>query len=371
MKKRIVSRLSFFCILTLMFIFCCSINVLAMESSPESKPYLRHQISLLPEDQEVFTVTPQNGSTEIDGCMVLDGYYLEVVTNNAKSAVYDKSGKISIFDNIGEYYLKLGFIEGKGNLNWCSVKAIGSDAKEATLEMAPQGMILTSENLHNITLEVGDPFEEKLYATFSTDYDSVNIRNLDRDTFGVYIDSDNDGEYETLIADSNGTDYGTYEKPEDEEPTPSEPESSTPTSAPADETSRDESRDESKTEIIAETSDKETSDDKDSSKTEASYEAESNSDISTGDHETKIISGAESGSIDRTSDPQNSNIDETESDTAPSQKIDGTNNSTISEDNSPLFTGENSILFITVLAVCVTTAAVLLIVSLSKRRRKD
>ncbi len=342
-------------------------------SSPESKPYLRHQISLLPEDEEVFTVTPQDESTEINAYMVLDGYFLDVVTKYAESAVYDKSGSVSLFGNKGEYDLELSFNkgEGKGDLYWHSVHVNGSDANEATLKMAQHGMIFYCDNMHDITIFAKDAgrYAEKLYATFSTDYDSVNIRNLDRDTFGVYIDSDNDGEYETLIADSNGTDYGTYEKPEDEEPTPSEPESSTPTSAPADETSKDERRDENKTETASDTSAMETSDDKDSSKTETSYEAESNSDISTSEYETKIISGAESGSIDKISDPQNSNIDETESDTASSQKIDSTNNGAINKDGSPLFTGENSILFITVLAVCLITSGVLVTIKLSRRSK--
>ena len=297
--------------------------------------------------------------------------YLKFRPENGMTVIV--KGRISLYEIVGDYRLDLCFSEGKGDLYGADVNIYGSDAEYAVLEMAEHGMVFKSDNMNNIKISVDDLgyYDEMDYATFSTDYDSVNIRNLDRDTFGVYIDSDNDGEYETLIADSNGTDYGTYEKPEDEEPTPSEPESSTPTSAPADETSKDERRDENKTETASDTSAMETSDDKDSSKTETSYEAESNSDISTSEYETKIISGAESGSIDKTSDPQNSNIDETESDTSTSQKADSTNNSTMSEDGSTLFTGENSILFITVLAVCVTTAAVLLIVSLSKRRRKD
>ena len=51
--------------------------------------------------------------------------------------------------------------------------------------------------------------------TFSTDYPSVKFMAVDDDTLGVYVDTDSDGTYETIIADSDGTQYGdSNENPE-------------------------------------------------------------------------------------------------------------------------------------------------------------
>ena len=91
-------------------------------------------------------------------------------------------------------------------MEFCFVDNYGN-AHNSSLGMAEEGMIYESDNMDAVAVKayyLVDVIEEKtVNLDFSTKAKSVNFREVDDETLGVYIDADNDGIYETLIADSS------------------------------------------------------------------------------------------------------------------------------------------------------------------------
>ena len=166
------------------------------------------QITFLDEDKDSYTITPKEENGGLDFSAAMGEYYIELKTNFVKKAILYKTGKISIEGNSEDFNLGLTFNDGYGNLKWTTVLVDNySNASTGSLEMAEEGMIYESDNMDAVAVKayyLVDVIEEKtVNLDFSTKAKSVNFREVDDETLGVYIDADNDGIYETLIADSS------------------------------------------------------------------------------------------------------------------------------------------------------------------------
>lgn len=338
-------------------------------------------ISVLPDDQELFTVVPKNGKTSIDMSMIFENYFLCATSKNVESAVYEKKGKITVNKVPEEYTINLLFDYDKEELPWEDVYASGKNAGFASLEAADQGVIFTSDNMNDIKISAGYVESDDYYDVyFSTNYVSVDIRAVDNETLGVYIDRDNDGEYETLIADSNGTDYGTYEKPDGESTTESETESREPTSSTSSDSSMTET--EISAESTNESTNESTSETTNETANESSEEVSDSSNNGTSVETITINSDTNSGSnnkndsTSKASDTRsNSTSVDNKSGTAPAQtaesKDNSTNISTTSEDSTTQLTGENGKLLVILVSVCLTAVIAFSVVFIAGKKRKS
>lgn len=161
----------------------------------------------LPEGNETaYTITPEDGM--IDSTITFENNMFSVYANDATSAIYDPAGTVSVELSNSSYMLNAMFNEGYGDLPWFTISAEGKKSNSASLTIATEGMILSSDNLNDTNITANNR-EDEVTVSFSTDKTSVLLNDIDAETLGVFIDADGNGTYETLIADSKNTDYST------------------------------------------------------------------------------------------------------------------------------------------------------------------
>lgn len=171
-------------------------------------------ITFLPDDQEVFIEKPTIKGGEIDTWYVLEKSCVSLTVESADYAKLHRMGDVEIVNSKGNFHLNQMIGSEKSTLKWYNVVVDGKDAGNISIQHCNNGRLLFCDRMENIkvTASVVDIHPKEYIATFSTGYNSVNIREMDEDTLGIYIDRDGDGDYETPIADSNGTDYGRFDK---------------------------------------------------------------------------------------------------------------------------------------------------------------
>jgi len=95
--------------------------------------------------------------------------------------------------------------------DWYSFTVEGSDVSSVNFEKTKDGYLLQASSLNDVTASAfGDTAEASV--NFSTDKTSVLLYEIDEETIGVRTDSDNDGIYETLIAQTPEPEAGDANK---------------------------------------------------------------------------------------------------------------------------------------------------------------
>ena len=172
------------------------------------------QTIFLPEGENEYTYEPISGCADADYNMFIGSYSFKVVSDGMKKATGYRNGRIEFNNCKGNYKFGIGFDSNVDcDLSWFGIYAIGSGENVLEMKIISDGALLSSKDLQDIIVE-GINYDGNVTATFSTDYPSVKFMAVDEDTLGVYVDTDSDGTYETIIADSDGTEYGDSTKPE-------------------------------------------------------------------------------------------------------------------------------------------------------------
>ena len=133
---------------------------------------------------------------------------LDLVIDYQNSSFYgsSKAGKTVIFDPNGYVMVEgesadfdLGMVYNEDYpTDWFSLHVKGKNANTASLKMTDEGYILKSDCLENVQVFANNK-EVSATLTFSTDYDSVLLYEIDERTIGVLVDTDNDGTYDTNL----------------------------------------------------------------------------------------------------------------------------------------------------------------------------
>ena len=126
------------------------------------------------------------------------GYLTRMFVDAPGSITFlDKGGASMVSDTAAEYCISLTANEGYYTLPWYTIEVTGSDTKEISAEWTDNGVLVTSDNLENVTV-VGSNDDDTQEMTFSTDEDSVLVSESDNDLV-VLVDTDDDGIYETDV----------------------------------------------------------------------------------------------------------------------------------------------------------------------------
>ena len=83
--------------------------------------------------------------------------------------------------------------------DWYSFAVKGGKTDEVKLEKTKGGYILTSSDMKNVIAEAYNDNDDA-FVYFSTDAESVYLYEIDKNTIGVKVDSNGDGTYDKLIA---------------------------------------------------------------------------------------------------------------------------------------------------------------------------
>ena len=141
--------------------------------------------------------------TDKAGTMNLSMHYENTLMNLSASkgieANFAPDGCIALDGENTDYELKIVLNEGELVTDWYSFSVNGGNTDAVALEKAKNGYILSSSDMKNIIAEAYND-EEDAFVNFSTDADSVFLYEIDKNTIGVKIDSNGDGTYDKLIA---------------------------------------------------------------------------------------------------------------------------------------------------------------------------
>ena len=126
---------------------------------------------------------------------------LEAYSAAGSGITFDKSGYASVKGESASYEIQMVFNEGNYVTDWYAIEISGANADEIIFEQTEYGYVLVGNNLQDVNVSAWND-EHDADVTFSSEYTQVLIHEIDEDTIGISADTDGDGTYETIIAES-------------------------------------------------------------------------------------------------------------------------------------------------------------------------
>lgn len=168
----------------------------------------------LPDDDAEYTITPTDKALDVS--MLNDGNFVALNADDIALATFSSDGKIEMEINSGKFAIDSTFDEENTELPWSTMLTEGEGKGKISLEMTDdkKGMILSGDNLKNVTVSARNASDIKISESnseptdiadipsiaFSTEKNKVFINSSDSNSITVYEDKDDDGSFETLIA---------------------------------------------------------------------------------------------------------------------------------------------------------------------------
>lgn len=119
--------------------------------------------------------------------------------------IFDQKGYVSLKNENASYSIGMTYNESFYPTDWFFMGVSGENADKVELQKSENGYIMKSDNLENVKI-LAKNREVSPTAEFSTDYKEVFIYEIDENTIGVAIDSDDNGTYETQIETTSSDD---------------------------------------------------------------------------------------------------------------------------------------------------------------------
>ena len=137
-----------------------------------------------------------------EASMRYENNLIKVETSNTNRLSFAPSGFTAIEGNNTDYKFDVIYNEGYYYGDWYEISVNGSKVNNASLKPKSDGYILEATNLNDVKITFKNDALSST-KTFSTDYSRVFIYEIDENTVGLKVDTDNNGTYETDITDQN------------------------------------------------------------------------------------------------------------------------------------------------------------------------
>ena len=161
---------------------------------------------ILPNMNERYTVEAEE---DMVFSAVYADYFEAAAVSGGGAVTFHPDGAVSFqTDSASDYYLTITANEGHYTLPWHTIEAMGTDSA-VSMELTENGVMLSGNSLTNVTV-YGTNDDETVEVAFSTDEKEVLIANNDvKDTLVIMIDSDEDGDFETILNTTEEPNYCT------------------------------------------------------------------------------------------------------------------------------------------------------------------
>ena len=148
-------------------------------------------------DPDAAYKVSQEDADALDLYMDYESCDLSAYSSSGKSVLFDNKGLVRMESDGGQYSLSMTFDEDYPT-DWFSVDVSGTAAHEITLEKRKNGFVLSADQLREITIRANNR-ENEASINFSTDYQKVFVYEIDENTIGLKVDTDNNGTFETEL----------------------------------------------------------------------------------------------------------------------------------------------------------------------------
>ena len=146
--------------------------------------------------------TAENESLDLS--IDYENFLIEAKVDNGNSAEFQPDGGVILKGSDTDYNMSMILNEGYKVNDWNEISINGKNADTAQLKTKDKGFVLKATELDDVQIKVKSDYSEA-DKLFSTDYNEVYIYEIDADTIGVKVDTDNNGTYETIL-DVNSSD---------------------------------------------------------------------------------------------------------------------------------------------------------------------
>lgn len=150
---------------------------------------------VLQDEDSAYKIT-QSSAQKLSADLTYENCLLGASSDKGTQAVFDKDGYVSVSGKNAGYSLSMTF-DVDYPTDWfnCTVSGTASDA---SLKKTMNGWIVSADNLNNVNVKVYNK-NDSAGISFSTKYKSALIYEIDKNTVGIAVDTDNNGTYETTI----------------------------------------------------------------------------------------------------------------------------------------------------------------------------
>jgi len=158
-------------------------------------------LNILLDEEEAYTVLNTDNAPAIDFLMQYEDVYTYVYAENGTEVSFRPDGAVGLTGENASYRLTMVFDEDDSTTPWYKTTVEGSGANEIFMEQTRDGIVVTGDNLENLTIRTfGEDGEEIL--ELSTDGEAMLITASADDRPTAFADTDGDGEFETRLASS-------------------------------------------------------------------------------------------------------------------------------------------------------------------------
>lgn len=143
-----------------------------------------------------------------DISMRYENSLIEIKTSNTDSISFAPNGFVLIQGDKTNYNFELTYNDGYYYKDWYELSVSGMSVEKASITPRNDGYVLEASNLKDVVIRAGNDNCSPT-VKFSSDYTKVLIYEIDENTIGLKVDTDNNGTYETelkttMIGDVNG-----------------------------------------------------------------------------------------------------------------------------------------------------------------------
>ncbi len=158
------------------------------------------KVEILLKDEDWYKAETVNDTDPLDVSILFKDSYMTAKTKAGGKAIFENKKSVLLANPSGqEFETKLTLNDEFVTLPWYTITASGKDATELKLEMTEEGVVISGDNLENITVK-GNNTEDVAELNVSTKRNKILIKADSEETNLIaYVDKDGDGTFETPL----------------------------------------------------------------------------------------------------------------------------------------------------------------------------
>ncbi len=146
----------------------------------------------------------QDTPVELDLSIDYENCFMTASSKAGTSVLFDNNGFVELKGDAADFSISMTY-DTNYPTSWFTIDVEGSGSSTATLQQKEDGYILSSDSLKDVSVKALNK-NVTATASFSTDYPSVYIYEINETTIGVKVDTDSNGTYETDLETESGDD---------------------------------------------------------------------------------------------------------------------------------------------------------------------
>ena len=169
-------------------------------SNTQEESEENRKVEILLKDEDWYKAETVNDTDPLDVSILFKDSYMTAKTKAGGKAIFENKKSVLLANPSGqEFETKLTLNDEFVTLPWYTITASGKDATELKLEMTEEGVVISGDNLENITVK-GNNTEDVAELNVSTKRNKILIKADSEETNLIaYVDKDGDGTFETPL----------------------------------------------------------------------------------------------------------------------------------------------------------------------------